>query len=239
MANIDNWTRTRRGHRSTVTKLIYSVRTILTDFQEKDRIRLMSLQASLSDKGHLLDNLNQEILSLIEDENELGTDIDRASKVDLTIKECLFEIQAVLSKKDNNPPSSNDTLNKIASISSNSNGKLPSLNIKQFYGNPLEHQSLWESFRAAVHENDILRDITKFNYTQRDKLFLRFPEFSCPTNFDFEHRSTSFYFTCRVPYRYSIIMNKLPIKIKHQISRIMPATGESNVTRGVITRRKF
>ena len=149
MANIDNWTRTRRGHRSTVIKLIYSIRTILTDFQEKDRIRLMSLQASLSDKGHLLDNLNQEILSLIEDENELGTDIDRASKVDLTIKECLFEIQAVLSKKDNNPPSSNDTLNKIASISSNSNGKLPSLNIKQFYGNPLEHQSFWEVLQSC------------------------------------------------------------------------------------------
>ena len=65
--------------------------------------------------------------------------------------------------KDNNPPSSNDTLNKIASRNSNSNGKLSRLNIKQFYGNPLEYQSFWDSFRAAVHENDTLRDITKFN----------------------------------------------------------------------------
>ena len=65
--------------------------------------------------------------------------------------------------KDNNPPSSNDTLNKIASRNSNLNGKLSRLNIKQFYGNPLEYQSFWDSFRAAVHENDTLRDITKFN----------------------------------------------------------------------------
>ena len=101
----------------------------------------MSLQASHSEKGHLLDNLNQQIESLIEDEGEIGADIDRASEVDLTIKKWLFEIQAVLLKKDNNPPSSNDTLNNIASRNSNSNGKLPSLNIKQFYGNPLEHQS--------------------------------------------------------------------------------------------------
>ena len=36
----------------------------------------MSLQTSLSDKGYLLDNLNQKILSLIEDEDEIGTDID-------------------------------------------------------------------------------------------------------------------------------------------------------------------
>ena len=79
MANIDNLTRTRRGHTSAVTKLINSIRTILADFQEKDRIRLMSLEGSLSDKGHWLDNLNQKILSLIEDEDEIGTGTDRAS----------------------------------------------------------------------------------------------------------------------------------------------------------------
>ena len=88
MANIDNLKRTRRGHRCAVIKLINSVRTILADFQEKDRIRLMSLQTSLSDKGHILDNLNQQILSLIEEEDEIGTDTDRASEADLTIKEC-------------------------------------------------------------------------------------------------------------------------------------------------------
>ena len=73
MANIDNLTSTRRGHWSAVTKLISSVRAILADFHEKDGIKQMSLQAySLSDKGHLLDNLNQQILSLIEDEDEIG-----------------------------------------------------------------------------------------------------------------------------------------------------------------------
>ena len=103
MTNIDNLTRTTRGHRSVVTKLINSVRAILTDCREKYRVKLMSLQASLSDKGHLLDNLNQQVLSLIEHEDEIGTDIDKASEVDLTIKKCLFEIQVVLFKKDNNP----------------------------------------------------------------------------------------------------------------------------------------
>ena len=101
---------------------------------------------------------------MIEDEDETGTDIDRASEVDLTIKECLSEIQAVLLKKNNNPPPSNDTPNNIAWRNSNSNGKLPSLNIKQFYGNPLEYQSFWDSSRGAVHENSTLTDITKFNY---------------------------------------------------------------------------
>ena len=136
MANIDHLKRTRRGKRSVVTELVNSIMAILADFQEKNRIKLMSFQASLSDKGHLLDTLNQQILNLIEDEGKIGTDIDRASEVYLTIKECLFEIEAVLLKMDNHSPSSNETLNSIASRNSNSNGKLPSMNIKQFSGNP-------------------------------------------------------------------------------------------------------
>ena len=101
---------------------------------------------------------------MTENEDEIGTDIDRASEEHFTIKKCLFEIQEVLLKKDNNSPSSNDTPNNVASTNSNSNGKLPGQNIKQFYGNPLEYQNFWDSFRAAVHENDTLRDITKFDY---------------------------------------------------------------------------
>ena len=70
MVNIDNLTRTGQSYWSAVTKLINSVRAILADFLEMNRIKLMSLQASFSDKGHLSDNCNQEILSLIGDEDE-------------------------------------------------------------------------------------------------------------------------------------------------------------------------
>ena len=66
---------------------------------------------------------------MTEDGDEIGTGIVRASEVNLTIRKCLFEIQAVFLKEDNNPPSSNDTLNNIASRNSNPNGKLSSLNI--------------------------------------------------------------------------------------------------------------
>ena len=45
-----------------------------------------------------------------------------------------------------------------------SNGNLPSLSVKTFYGNPLEFSSSWGSFKAAIHENDSLRNIIKFNY---------------------------------------------------------------------------
>ena len=46
----------------------------------------------------------------------------------------------------------------------NSNGKLPNLSIKCFNGDPIEFQNFFDSFRAAIHENNYLKSITKFNY---------------------------------------------------------------------------
>ena len=54
--------------------------------------------------------------------------------------------------------------------------KLPNLNIKHFSGNPLELQGLLDSFKAAIHENDNIKPITKFNYL---KYFLRGPAAGC------------------------------------------------------------
>ena len=42
--------------------------------------------------------------------------------------------------------------------------KLPKLNLPVFSGNPLDWQSFWDSFEAAVHRNPSLNGIQKFNY---------------------------------------------------------------------------
>ena len=43
----------------------------------------------------------------------------------------------------------------------NTNGKLPNLSIKCFNGNPIEFQNFFDSFRAAVHENNTLKKILR------------------------------------------------------------------------------
>ena len=48
--------------------------------------------------------------------------------------------------------------------SSDCSAKLPNLSLKTFNGNPLEYQSFWDCFKATVHQNDSLEDLTKFNY---------------------------------------------------------------------------
>ena len=42
--------------------------------------------------------------------------------------------------------------------------KLPKLVIKKFGGNYAEYQSFWDSFDAAIHNNESLNDIEKLNY---------------------------------------------------------------------------
>ena len=42
--------------------------------------------------------------------------------------------------------------------------KRPKLNLKRFSGDPLAYQSFWDSFQSAVHNEESLDDIVKFNY---------------------------------------------------------------------------
>ena len=42
--------------------------------------------------------------------------------------------------------------------------KLPRLEIKKFSGEPTDFQSFYDSFQAAVHQNESLKDIEKFTY---------------------------------------------------------------------------
>ena len=58
---------------------------LLADFREENKFKLMGMQATISEKKDLLERLDQQILTLTEDEIEIETDIDRASEVKLII----------------------------------------------------------------------------------------------------------------------------------------------------------
>ena len=99
------------------------------------------------------------------EEEKITSEIDKASDIKFLINECIFAIDSVLNKKDTTEISTSPTLDTSTSkVNLSSNGKLPSFSIKTFYGDPLEFSSFWDSFGAAIQENDSLKNITKFNY---------------------------------------------------------------------------
>lgn len=42
--------------------------------------------------------------------------------------------------------------------------RLPKLELKKFGGNPVEWSPFWDSFQSAVHVNESLNTVDKFNY---------------------------------------------------------------------------
>ena len=42
--------------------------------------------------------------------------------------------------------------------------KLPSLTLQIFSGNPTEWPSFWETFKAAIHSEEEMKDVMKFSY---------------------------------------------------------------------------
>ena len=137
----------------------------MENFDEHNRFKLMSTKTSLSEKIQILQTLDEQILSILKEEDKIAREIDKASGIKFSINDSIFAIDSVLNKKDTTEISTSPNLDPSTSnVNLSSIGKLPSLSIKTFYGNPLELSSFWDSSRAAIHENNSLKNITKFNY---------------------------------------------------------------------------
>ena len=151
----------RKGHRAYVTRIINNVKSILEDYSEKDRNRLLSYKTSLGEKLFVLNGLNGEVLnSMPNDEHAVEEEIVRSSEITDEINEMMFAIDSKLNINElSNSPSflapSTHHVNET---------KLPKLSLPLFSGNVVEYQGFWDSFNAAVHENPKLENITKFNY---------------------------------------------------------------------------
>ena len=69
------------------------------------------------------------------------------------------------------------TLRSNSSVNSSNFHKLPKLNLPTFDGNVLEWQSFWDSFDSAIHNNNTLTDVQKFNLNTIQKHFGDIPNY--------------------------------------------------------------
>ena len=134
---------------------------------------LESIKRTLKEKMSLLQRLDGEILEGLKVKQEICNEIEMSSDIRLNFRETIFQIDSKLkeisiSGECSSSNSANSNVNGFLENyfegRINSNGKLPNVSIKCFNGNPIEFQRFFDSFRAAIHENDSLKEITKFNY---------------------------------------------------------------------------
>ncbi len=113
--------------------------------------------------------LDEDIINEIEDEDKITEDIFQAGEVGESINRMIVRIDNVLKAVAvSNVPSQGLGTNVFSENQHihplPTKAKLPKLSLKKFTGNPTDWQSFYDSYTAAVHSNDTLSKVDKFNY---------------------------------------------------------------------------
>ncbi|GBN38120.1 hypothetical protein AVEN_60429-1, partial [Araneus ventricosus] len=146
--------------RTSVTKICKAIETELT----KTDVNVDALEEMLEQlavESNELKNLDSQIEEFVSDD-----------KLEKEVKEVAEYTQKIITwkfratKKIHERTKNVDSLNVPSSCykESSSNIKLPKLSISKFYGQSSLWLSFWNSFESAIHENDSLSEVSKFNY---------------------------------------------------------------------------
>lgn len=160
----------RQGHRTYTQKLVENVADTVGKYNETPESSLESklkqLRITLLERLDILKDLDEKILEDFDEDEEILDEIERAGKFREFVHEAVVKIDAILSPAKNEESKKNSsTVN--ASTSGPSGGKstkLPKLVLQKYQGEPTKWQSFWDSFKSAVHDNQHLTEIDKFNY---------------------------------------------------------------------------
>ena len=132
--------------------------------------RLNIIYEQLENKMQLLQGMDSEIVTLCNLDDVEG-EIDESESVLAKILEYKGRVSAVikLPRTTSGILATAETVSTSAPIVSGSslpavNTRLPKLVLPKFRGNVTAWISFWDAFKAAVHDNDSINKIDKFNY---------------------------------------------------------------------------
>ena len=154
----------RAGHRASATRLLSQIDTALTA-PATDSDKLSQLKLSLHEKLETLKLLDSEIVELTPEEG-LEDEIEQADGYKENVYRALIMIDKVLKPTPSPPTPVADMHAPTASpaLPRGNKVKLPKLSLPHFSGNVTKWATFWDSFESAVHSNDDLTDVDKFNY---------------------------------------------------------------------------
>ena len=187
-ATLNRKKRSRVGHRASATRLINQATTALGATDEVDKDQLQLTKQLLLDKIKLLKALDEEIADLVP-EDQLEEEIQQADQHIERVYETIAKINKALGpprartptppaeRRDADPPAieppvtgdrlstpRDDPARRPTSTTAADRVKLPKISLPHFRGDLLRWTAFWDSFESAVHSNDRLSEIDKFNY---------------------------------------------------------------------------
>ncbi|GBO30226.1 hypothetical protein AVEN_182015-1, partial [Araneus ventricosus] len=146
--------------RTSVTKICKAIETELT----KTDVNVDALEEMLEQlavESNELKNLDSQIEEFVSDD-KLEKEVKEVAEYTQKIITWKFRATKKIRERTKNV----DSLNVPSSCykESSSNIKLPKLSISKFYGQSSLWLSFWNSCESAIHENDSLSEVSKFNY---------------------------------------------------------------------------
>ena len=137
---------------------------------EVDLRKLSSLQSILRDELTEIKALDREIVEETREEN-IDQEVTDSCEFATCIYDCIEDIEVVFRENECLGKESPAATPQFSAHGSSSNQqatqgqvKLPKLELKRFYGNPVEWSPFWDSFNVAVHQNPRLSEVEKFYY---------------------------------------------------------------------------
>ena len=166
MASLTKIKTIRAGHRGATTKLFRRADS-MDNFTEEE---FDSIVETLKEKQSILAELNSQVLNATSDA-DIAEEIEETDKWTIEFKSKLIKLtkQAKRSSEislNPNAPVFVQSMNQNQSNISLSQSfhKLPKISLPKFDGNIIKWQSFWDSFESAVHNNETLSNVQKFNY---------------------------------------------------------------------------
>ena len=176
MADVKKKVRIRAGHRSYVRKVITTARELTDSGISSDLKKLKSLQSTLKDNLAERKDLDRAIVELLEKEAKIDQEVSDSCDFASCIHDCIVDIEAGLVEAGKAEQNNQDLVSHASQISNSGtppsqssaekygHAKLPKLELKKLFGNPMEWSSFWDSFDSAIHRNPSLAEVDKFNY---------------------------------------------------------------------------
>ena len=161
MSDLATKRKIRNGHRVHVRKTISRANDLVEVYDVSREHALRSYLEILIGKEEILKKYDEEIVAASKEE-DIEKEVDESGEFRRAVKECVSRVKAALNPPTTLPSSSVTPQNAVKTLPNQV--KLPKLHLKKFNGDPIKWQYFWDSFISAVHENDGLSSIDKFNY---------------------------------------------------------------------------
>lgn len=164
---VKNLVARRRGHKAFATKTMNTAEQLIGDRRQEEKSTMIATRQILSDRLATIEALDNLILSDLFDDEAIEKEILDSGDYNSRIQFTIVNLTEVIAEMESVDKASSKYLSRNSSTGSSpsrDNAKLPKLQLKKFSGDVRLFQEFWECYCSAVHDNDRIDKVSKFNY---------------------------------------------------------------------------